>query len=95
MDWRQHILCIFKEGLHNALKYSKCTQVELNLERNENKTIISLKDNGKGFEPSQKNEGNGLINMKKRAQAIKAGLDITSKINKGTTIVLTLIHPKG
>jgi signal transduction histidine kinase len=94
MDWRQHILRIFKEGLHNSLKYSECSNVKLSIKINEDKVVLKLKDDGKGFEPSEKMEGNGLVNMKIRARAIQAELDILSKPGSGTTIILVLSHPK-
>jgi signal transduction histidine kinase len=95
MEWRQNILRIFKEGMHNALKYSNCSTVKLTLEKDDHSIILRLADNGVGFEPSMMRDGNGLVNMKNRAQAIQANIEILSNPGKGTQIILTLIHPNG
>ncbi|MEJ2543464.1 MAG: two-component regulator propeller domain-containing protein [Calditrichaceae bacterium] len=95
MEWRQHILRIFKEGMHNSLKYSKCSDVKLIIKKDDNKIILELSDDGIGFDPSEIRESNGLINMRNRAQAIQARIDILSSPGEGTQIILTLIHPNG
>ena len=93
MEWRQHILRIFKEGMHNSLKYSKCSSVELTVEKEDHHIILKLADDGTGFEPAKIKGGNGLVNMRNRAHAIQAGIEILSNPGKGTQIILTLIHP--
>lgn len=93
MDWRQHILRIFKEALHNALKYSDCTQVELSVFKQNKECTIKLRDDGIGFDPSITTEGMGLASMQTRAKAISADLTINSKPGSGTNIELTLNLP--
>jgi signal transduction histidine kinase len=93
MDYRQHILRIFKEGLHNTLKYSKCDNVGLDIAIDTKVVKIKLSDDGIGFNISGIREGTGLVNMKNRAQAIGAELEIISETGKGTRIILALNHP--
>jgi len=45
-----------------------------------------LEDNGIGFDTSHDKNGNGLINMKNRAQNIRGKLFITSIVGKGTIV---------
>ncbi len=86
----QHALNMFRivqEALHNALKHSKATMVNITIESN---NAISLKviDNGKGLPQEASTEGNGLINMRFRAQEMGMKLSIISSINQGTTLEL-------
>jgi signal transduction histidine kinase len=94
MDWRQHILRIFKEALHNALKYAESKKVELGIKKTGNLVFITLTDNGKGFELLKVKENNGLFNMKKRAEAITGKLEIFSKPDFGTEIKLIINLPE-
>ena len=54
------------------------------------KLVINLHDNGKGFENHSVSEGNGLKNMRERAEAINASLTVASEPNNGTLIKLVL-----
>ena len=58
---------------------------------NENNLIrLHILDDGAGFDTSQENQGNGLKNMRRRADEMKAELKIESQPGKGTQIELTL-----
>jgi len=46
--------------------------------------------NGKGIPLNHETQGNGLMNMKRRAEEIQARLNITSGNGKGTSIELVL-----
>jgi two-component sensor histidine kinase len=87
MERRQYIFLIFKEALNNALKYSQCTEVDFSVSVVKNKLSIILSDNGIGFDLSNHKEGNGLKNMKVRAEKIKSNLYIESQPGKGTRLI--------
>jgi len=93
MDWRQHILRIFKEAMHNALKYAESTNVKLNISATNGKALIELTDDGKGFDLSGESDGEGLKNMKNRAEAIQSELNILSEPKKGSKIRLKINLP--
>jgi ligand-binding sensor domain-containing protein/two-component sensor histidine kinase len=88
MEYRQHTYLIMKEAVNNLVKYSGCTEAEIAVSCSSSFLKIVIKDNGKGFDPGKKTQGNGLISMKKRATEMKSQIDINSKINGGTTITL-------
>lgn len=82
---------IFQETINNALKYSEATQIEISLNyKGENGIVLSISDNGKGFDPGSVVSGHGLKNMQVRAQEINAGFVLQSAINEGTVISITL-----
>jgi two-component sensor histidine kinase len=86
MEYRQHLFLIFKEAINNSVKYSQGTEIFLNVVLKGKKLKMQLTDNGRGFEPQSAAKGNGLANMKKRAELIKGTLKIKSIIEKGTEI---------
>ncbi len=88
MEYRQHIYLILKEAVNNLVKYSECTEAEIAVSCDASILKIVIKDNGKGFEPERKTQGNGLNSMKKRASEMKSKIEINSKINGGTIITL-------
>jgi signal transduction histidine kinase len=49
-----------------------------------------IRDDGIGFDKSLRYNGNGLKNMKKRAEEIKARLEIESVVGQGTSIELNM-----
>jgi signal transduction histidine kinase len=92
---------IFKEALHNIVKYADCKVVSIKIFSHNDDLIMIIKDNGKGFNVSQTAEneilsggrylgGNGIKNMNARAVDINANFCISSRINEGTTVQLTL-----
>ncbi len=90
VDLRRQIYLVFKESLNNCVKYSDCTKVEIELKRNSDGILLRVTDNGKGFELNGLRRGNGLNNMKKRAEEMGGTFDISSEIGKGTTVTLKL-----
>ena len=96
---RKNIFLIFKEALYNIVKYADSKTVSITLHSENKKVIMTIKDDGKGFDTSEIKwdkingtllGGNGIKNMHARANDINAKLCIDSTINEGTTIQLTL-----
>ena len=91
MDMRRNLIRIFKEAMHNALKYAKCKKVRFEIFRENNRLYFSLSDDGIGFSPEQEGGGTGLKNMKTRAGKINAVCTIDTALNKGTRIELSIL----
>ncbi len=84
MEKRQNLYLIFKEGITNCLKHSKCGKIFFKVEIKGNQMALSLTDDGKGF--SGEGKGNGLKNMMYRAKLIGGSLTIESTPGKGTEV---------
>lgn len=86
MEHRQNLLLIFKECINNSVKHSGCSRISLNAVVKGSVLMLTLQDNGKGFDLSNVKFGNGLKNMESRASAIGGKLDVISSPGKGTII---------
>jgi signal transduction histidine kinase len=84
-----NIYRIIQEAVNNAIKYAKANTITVNLSEEKNVLKIEIKDNGKGFDVNSVELGNGLNNMKKRAQEINARFEIDSKEGAGTIITIS------
>ncbi|MFN7252512.1 MAG: sensor histidine kinase [Anaerobacillus sp.] len=83
-----------QEAVQNSYKHAKPKQVQVKIEIKALKVVVVIKDDGKGFDQSEKREGTfGLLGMKERVNMLKGELVIDSKVNKGTMIMLAIpIH---
>lgn len=88
---RQELYLIFKESLTNVTKHSDATKVYITLGNIEGIFVMEIQDNGKGVprhNSSVINSGQGLSNIKMRAQRIKARVEIIK--DEGYTIRLRM-----
>ncbi len=90
MEARRDFFLVFKEAVNNAAKYSKATEVIINIEMKNRKLQFSIHDDGIGFDVAAADGGNGLGNMTKRAEAMQGQLSIDSLKGKGTTVTLKI-----
>ena len=89
MEERKNFYLIYKEAINNIAKYAVCKDVWIEMNMIHNKVMLHIKDNGRGFDMLSGSAGNGLFNMKKRAETLKGKLSVTSNIDKGTSVELS------
>lgn len=91
---RKNLYLIFKEAVNNAAKYAGCTKLVVQLRADQSKVVLLVKDNGKGFEPAANGNGrprgggNGLGNMRARAEEMGAELAVDTTPGEGTAVEL-------
>ena len=80
---------ICQEALANAAKHAKAKKLDISLWFTEDRALMEVHDDGKGFDTETKshNIGHGLANMQTRAQAAGGDLDVSSAPGEGTTIL--------
>jgi signal transduction histidine kinase len=89
-DFRRNVFYALQEAIHNGVKHGAASEIILQIMINGNKMEFTVTDNGKGFEPGSENlHGNGLLNMKKRAEEMNGSFEIRSSQRHGTTVRLT------
>lgn len=91
MERRSDILHIAKEALNNAIKHSKGTQVELQVQPIVDGIQVCISDNGIGFDPDNPpNGGNGLRYFQQRAKNSFLKVLVASQPNQGTNILVSV-----
>lgn len=80
---------ICQESLANAAKHAKAKKVEISLWSTDERALMEIHDDGRGFDMETKSLsiGHGLANMLTRAQSAGGDVDISSVPGEGTTIL--------
>ncbi|MBD0399790.1 two-component regulator propeller domain-containing protein [Flammeovirga sp. EKP202] len=84
---------ILQEGINNIFKYSKATKVDIQLKNYDDIYMLTIEDNGIGFDVSKvlkDNSGIGFKGMKNRLDAIGGFLEIESREGRGTTLLIEI-----
>lgn len=77
---------ITQEALSNVIKYAQEKNVIVQISQNENTLILTIEDDGIGFDKSEITYGLGLKNIENRIRLINGTVDIVSEKGNGTTI---------
>ncbi len=88
MKQRRDVYLIFKESINNMAKHSNATQAFIRFASAPNTLIMTIADNGSGFDTGAGRTSNGLRNMRERARDHGWKLKIESGPQLGTTITL-------
>jgi signal transduction histidine kinase len=86
----KEIYLLYKEVLHNIVKHARAGKVDIEIRSQSNRFVLTVCDNGIGFEVGKVQEGLGLKNFRDRAEKIGAKLDFTSCPGQGTKITLSV-----
>jgi signal transduction histidine kinase len=90
------IFRLFQEGLHNILKHSRATEVQVRLISRDDTIEAVIEDNGIGFvvddvfAPLPNRRALGLISMRERLALIGGVLQVLSEPGKGTKIIASI-----
>ncbi|MBW8683851.1 tetratricopeptide repeat-containing sensor histidine kinase [Chitinophaga rhizophila] len=85
-----HIYRIVQEMLSNAIKHADATHIILQCSQDGDTFLITLEDDGKGFDTTISSKGIGLTNLRNRVGFLNGSIEITSVINEGTIINIEL-----
>jgi len=86
---------IIQECLQNIIKHAQASEVYLQFNYLPGILVVIVKDNGRGFDVYKamgNSTGLGLQNIKNRASLIGAELTIESSLDKGSTIMIKMLH---
>ncbi len=84
-----NIYRVLQEAVHNAFKHAQARQITIAVSEKENQLLITIQDDGIGFDSATIVKGNGLNNMKKRIQQI-GGQFILNSNSQGTKVEIRL-----
>jgi signal transduction histidine kinase len=89
VDRQRDLILMFKEALHNITRHAQATEVGIKLKQTTDSLVLTLQDDGNGFDPAAVTGGMGLTNLRRRAEKHQGRVDIVST-PQGTTLTLTL-----
>jgi len=89
---KTYIYRISQEAINNVVKHAEASEVNVNLLNEENCLKLSVRDNGKGFNPEKvyPEGGNGLYNIRERASLMRGSASIHSAPGQGTEIEIKI-----
>ena len=99
---RHDAFLIVKEALHNVVKHAGATEVSLRIKALDGGFTMMIEDNGKGFDPgavaaspqqlngTRQRQGDGLSNMRRRAEEMGGRLALRSAVGQGTRVELEI-----
>ncbi len=92
---RREVFAVVREAIANSAKHAGNVPVTVEISRRKGLLAITVSDSGTGFDESaapavDEGAGYGLRNMRERAEAIGAVLDIHSSPGNGTSVRLVM-----
>ena len=86
---------IFQETLTNVARHAKATRVEVVLQKQQDRLVLLIHDNGRGFDQADPSlsKSLGLLGMRERAAILGGQVNISSAPGKGTTVTAWIPLP--
>jgi signal transduction histidine kinase len=81
---------IVQEALSNARKHGGAERAVATVAREGGAIVVTVRDDGAGFDPTAATSGFGLVGMRERAELLDGTLQIDSAPGQGTTVTVTL-----
>jgi signal transduction histidine kinase len=93
-DKEQCVFRVAQEAITNVIKHAGAKTLTVHLVLQENMVILTIQDDGVGFDVNGKNEDKcfGLLGMKERVQMVNGELNIKSQPGSGTTVQLIVVE---
>jgi two-component system, NarL family, sensor kinase len=88
-----NIYRMVQEIVHNAIKHSKASTLEIDLRTNDQKLILSTQDNGRGFDHHstiKESAGLGLRSLVSRSDVMDGDFYIETEAGKGTNYTIEI-----
>jgi two-component system sensor histidine kinase UhpB len=81
---------IIQEQLNNIVKHARATRVLIRLSGEQDHIVLTVADNGVGFDVSRHRKGVGITNMISRAELFNGKVEIVSGPGEGCTLTVSL-----
>jgi signal transduction histidine kinase len=94
---RDEAYLIAREAVINAFRHARASKIEIEIDYASRNLHILVRDNGRGIDPEMLKTGReghwGLAGMRERAEKIGSALEVTSRIEVGTEVELSVPGP--
>jgi PAS domain S-box-containing protein len=82
---------IYQEALINVARHAEAKNIHTSFELTQQKLLLIVSDDGKGFDVKQGKKSLGLLGMKERAYMINGTVQIESMSGKGTKVIVSVL----
>jgi signal transduction histidine kinase len=89
-DYELALYRITQELINNVLKHAEAKNVSLQIGQRDEKIILMIEDDGKGFDINIHKDGYGLHNLDARTKLMSGTMTIDSKPGKGTGVLIEI-----
>jgi signal transduction histidine kinase len=88
------IVQLAREALSNVSRHAQATTCRLSLFQEGGTVVLEVDDDGQGFDPATARPGGqGLGNLRARAQALGGQVELDSRLGEGTRVRVQLMRP--
>jgi two-component system, NarL family, sensor histidine kinase UhpB len=81
---------IVQEQLNNIIKYAEASLVTIRIKTGSDAILLSIQDNGKGFDTNARRRGVGITNIQSRAELFNGKMEIISSPGNGCQLKVKL-----
>lgn len=82
---------LVQECVNNAMKHGQATEILVTFIWKKDHVVMSIKDNGTGFNPEESKEGSfGIIGMRERVELLSGKMELNSAPQQGTVVLVTI-----
>jgi len=89
-DYELTLYRITQELINNVLKHARAKHVSLQIGQRDEKIILMIEDDGKGFDVGAHKDGYGLHNLDARTKLMHGTMTIDSQPGKGTSVLIEI-----
>lgn len=83
---QQTLFRIAQEMFSNVSRHARATRVDLRLRQEGRELVLSVEDDGQGFEPGESEAGFGLKGIRERVEEFRGSFDLASSPGAGTRV---------
>lgn len=87
-DQRRDLLFLFQELIHNAARHAAAGRVEVELALTRGALRLTVRDDGRGFDPKTVDAGHGMANVRTRAARLGGRLEVDTAPGRGCAVEL-------
>jgi signal transduction histidine kinase len=89
-DEQIEVFRIVQEGLANVRRHAGARHAEVRIGENAGRRVVLVHDDGQGFDPRDNGAGQGLKNIRRRAESIEGAFEVRSRPGLGTALQVVL-----
>lgn len=89
-EWEVGLLHVGQEALTNALRHAHAANFTMSIQFEQDLLRLEFRDDGQGFDPSQRSDGFGLLGIRERVTQMGGRLDVLTSPGAGVSLTITV-----